>query len=148
MHCDEIREQFPDSESPPGHLETCAECRQAWMVHTALQSFSAPQLGVSFDAKVMQALESRGHFESQRSVWDSLSTWLQRLLPPATVLACLLLFLWMGTLALTKPGEDLRALNPEKAKLWTTLPDAVPPPALPGAAPSRRQIRLVRGDEQ
>lgn len=147
MQCDQIRETFPELTSPPQHVEKCKACREEWELHLRLRNFRAPELDANFDRAVLQALDSKGFFEPDSPTWlERTGELLQRFLTPLAVAACVLLFLWMGRLAWEKPAPELRALQPEQSKLWSSLPDAVPPPALPGPAPSQRQVRLVKGD--
>lgn len=148
MQCEEIRESFPDLDSPPEHIETCSACAEEWERQLLLRGFKAPILPDSFATGVMTALEERGFFEAPtptlaERLWEHFA----RLLLPLALAACAFLLLWMGSLAAQQPAPELRALQPDNAKLWSSLPDAVPAPAIPGPAPSREQIRLVKGGE-
>lgn len=148
MHCDEIRESFPKRETPPDHIHTCTACAEEWERHLLLREFRAPLLSESFDTDVMRALEERGFFQAPApTLGERLWEHFVRLLLPLALAACAFLLLWMGGLALQRPSPELRALQPENAKLWSSLPDAVPAPALPRPAPSRAQTRLVKGGE-
>ena len=107
----------------------------------------APELELDFNRSVLSELEKRNFFETtQPSAIERFWRGFARILPPLALAACLLLFFWMGNLASNQPAQELRALEPERAKMWSSLPDAVPQSALPGSVPSRRQIRLVKGD--
>ena len=148
MQCEEIRERFPELDSPPDHIETCSACAEEWKRHLLLRGFKAPLLPDSFGAGVLTALEERGFFEPPaptlaERLWDHFA----RLLLPLALATCAFLLLWMGSLAVQRPAPDLRALQPDNAKLWSSLPDAVPAPPIPGPAPSREQMRLVKGGE-
>lgn len=147
MQCDEIRETFCELDSPPEHIQTCSACAQEWERHLLLRGFKAPVLPESFEFGVVTALEERGFFEPPvpglaERLWEQFV----RLLLPLALAACAFLLLWMGSLAAQQPAPELRALQPDEAKLWSSLPDAVPAPPIPGPAPSREQIRLVKGD--
>ncbi len=145
MQCDQIRESFSQCQEAPEHIQGCAECRQEWEIHQMLRQFKAPQLDSSFDLAVLSRLEQRGHFAPPTpNWWEKLAAQLSYLLPRAAVLACLLLLFWLGNLASTSPSPELRALRPDRARLWTSLPDAVPPPAYPGAGPDRVHRPLVQ----
>jgi hypothetical protein len=148
MQCEEIRERFPELDSPPEHTQTCSACAEEWERHLLLRGFKAPLLSDSFAEGVLTALEERGFFESPtptlaERMWEQFV----RLLVPLALATCAFLFLWMGSLALQQPAPELRALQPDNAKLWSSLPDAVPAPPIPGPAPSREQMRLVKGGE-
>lgn len=149
MSCQVTRETFHLYKIPPEHCAACAECRAEWELHLALRELRAPDLGEEFNQRVLECLELKGHFQpTPPSRLESLWHLLTRALPPLAVAACLLLFLWMGNLAANRPPSELRSLPPDDAQLWSNLPDAVPPRALPGPAPSRQRWRLVRGDKR
>lgn len=148
MHCDDLREEFGLYSEPPEHLMDCQECRQEWEIHLALRDLKAPTLGADFDRLVLNQLEARGLFEpTTPTLLEKLSSWFTQIVTPAAVLACLLLLLWLGDLANTRPAPELRALRPDRARMWTSLPDAVPPPVFPGPAPSRVRRPLVKADQ-
>lgn len=149
MQCDEIREKFCQMEEPSEHVKSCSACAEEWEFHLLLRQHAAPQLGEDFEAGVLERLQARGFFEVSGRTWSERAwQYFCEALTPLAVAACLLLFLWMGQLATRSPAPDLRALEPEESRLWSSLPDAVPPPAIPGPAPARVQIRLVKGDER
>lgn len=148
MHCEEIRERFSELDAPPEHIQHCSDCAAEWELHLQLRGLRAPLLSESFESGVLAALEERGFFASPASTFaDKLWEQFVRILLPVTLAACALLLLWMGGLALQRPAPELRALEPDNAKLWTSLPDAVPAPPIPGPAPSRHQTRLVKGGD-
>lgn len=148
MRCDQIREEFRLCEQPPEHVRDCPDCRLEWEVHLSLRQFQAPKLEESFDQLVLAQLQQRGLFDPPAPTFlQRLSQGFAKLLTPATILACLLLLLWLGDLAATRPAPELRALRPDRARLWSSLPDAVPPPAFPGPAPSRVRRPLVKADQ-
>ena len=148
MHCEEVRESFSRLDAPPEHIRNCSACAEEWELHLLLRGFKASPLPDSFESGVLTALEERGFFQPSaptfaEKLWDHFV----RLLWPLALATCAFLLLWMGGLALQKPAPELRALEPDNAKLWTSLPDAVPAPPIPGPAPSRHQTRLVKGGE-
>lgn len=146
MRCEELRERFlePDAELQR-HLESCSECREEWLVFRQLQSLRAPRLDPTFDLRVLAGLTARGHFRpAPPNLAQKLGGWLARALAPVAVLACLLLLVWLGDLALTRPGPEVRSLRPETARLWIGLPDAMPVPGDPGPAPPGAGVRVGR----
>lgn len=148
MQCDEIRERFPELDSPPEHIDTCPACAEEWKLHLQLRGLRAPLLPDSFATGVLTALEERGFFTApEPTLAEKLWAHFARLLLPLALAACAILFLWMGSLAAQRPAPELRALQPDKARMWSSLPDAVPAPAIPGPAPSKEQVRLVKRGE-
>lgn len=145
MRCEELRERFsgfPDEELAR-HLEGCPQCRQDWLVFQEMLALKAPVLDAAFDRAVLEGLQSRGYFEpSPPTLWQRASAWLARAIPPAAVLASLLLLLWLGDLAATRPGADVRALSPDTARMWSRLPDAVPSPTERRPAPPGSGTRV------
>lgn len=145
MRCEEIRETFHGTEQPPDHVSHCQDCRDEWEMHVALRAFKAPDLDERFNARVLAELDYRDVFtKSEPGVFQRVYEKLLQVLPPVAMAACLLLLLWMGRVASHRPKPELRALESDKAKVWSQLPDAVPPAELR----DRRQLRLVKGDRQ
>lgn len=153
MQCEAIEEQFEQHLDKPvpevlSHLENCSGCRHRWEQYQQLladlKTLRAPPAPEGIDQRVLAQLESRGMFEPGKPWTETFFDWVEWLLPKAAVLTCLLLIFWMGLLAATRPGPELRALKPESARLWTRLPDAVPPPAFPGPGPAQSRIQVVK----
>lgn len=147
MRCEELRERFaeePRSVELTRHLEGCPDCRLDWQIFQELQALQAPPLNAAaFDRTVLDGLERRGAFSPRPpSFGERLIAWFARALPPVAVAACLLLLLWLGNLAATRPGSDVRALTPDKARVWSRLPDAVPPALETGPAPPGAGLRV------
>ncbi len=155
MQCESVENRFEEHYDASlaevsQHLEACPECRREWDdfvdLMARLQTLKAGAPSPELDRRVLQELETRGIFNERPSVLEVGLEWLNRLLPKVALAACLLLLLWMADLAQTRPPEELRALRPDRARLWTNLPDAVPPPAFPGPPPSQQRPHLVDND--
>lgn len=152
MQCQQVEDRFEEHFEGPlqevaGHLARCEQCRRQWDGFAGLMEqlagLKATPPGPEFDLKVLATLEARGLFEEEPSLLERWLRWTETWLPRAALAACVLLILWMVGLAGTRPPEELRALTPEKARAWTHLPDAVPPPAFPGPAPSQKRVEVV-----